>query len=60
MSGGEKDERAKREEFIAKRNELYERFLKVPAAIHLASEIRILDDKISEFTELIRKKKNEA
>ncbi|MGB2668116.1 MAG: hypothetical protein WAK48_29255 [Candidatus Acidiferrum sp.] len=53
----EADQHAKREELIKKRDEFYERFLKAPAAIHLAFEIKALDDRISECTELIRRKR---
>jgi hypothetical protein len=56
VSKGEKSEHAKLEKLLTKRNELYERFLKTPGAIHLAFEIKALDDKISQCTELIRRK----
>ncbi|MGB2633544.1 MAG: hypothetical protein WAM58_06380 [Candidatus Acidiferrum sp.] len=49
------DQHAKREKLTKKRDELYERFLKTPGAIHLAFEIKALDDKISECTELLRR-----
>lgn len=51
----EENQHAKREELIKKRDEFYERVFKAPAAIHFAFEIRALDDKISECTELIRR-----
>jgi hypothetical protein len=53
----EEDQHAKREELIKKRDEFYERFFKAPAAIHLAVEIKALDDKISQCSELIRRKR---
>jgi hypothetical protein len=53
----EEDQHAKRKELTKKRDEIYERFFKAPAAIHLAFEIKALDDKISECTELIRQKR---
>jgi hypothetical protein len=49
------DQHAKREKLLTKRNELYERFLRTPGAIHLATEIKALDDRISDCTELIRR-----
>jgi hypothetical protein len=56
VSKVEKSEHAKLEKLLTKRSELYERSLTTPRAIHLAFEIKALDDKISQCTELIRRK----
>jgi hypothetical protein len=58
VAKGEEDQYAKREELIRTREKLYERFFKAPAAIHLAFEIKALDDRISECTELLRQNRD--
>jgi hypothetical protein len=44
------DEKQAREKLKAKRDQLFERFSKNPRDIHLAAEIRLLDDQLAEFT----------
>jgi hypothetical protein len=51
------DERTKREVLKAKRNALFERFLKTPLDIRLALEIKLIDDQVAECANQIRRKR---
>jgi hypothetical protein len=48
----------KREELKARRSPLYQRFENNPNQIHLALEIKIIDDQIAECNHLIQHKRN--
>jgi len=48
------NEKRNREELITQRNLLFARFLQSPMDIHLAGEIKIIDDQIAESTERMR------
>jgi hypothetical protein len=50
------DDLAKREKLKAKRNSLFEKYLKNPKDTHRALEIKILDDQVAEFTRQIDRK----
>ncbi len=50
------DEKKKREELKAKRNLLFERYLKHPMDTHLALEIKVIDDQIAEQTKRMERK----
>ena len=54
------NEKRNRVELIAKRNLLFERFLESPVDIHLAVDIKVIDDKIAESTERIRAEDRKA
>jgi hypothetical protein len=45
------DAMRKRDELKAKRDQLFQRFLKNPVETHLALEIKIIDDQIAKCTE---------
>jgi hypothetical protein len=47
-------EKQNREDLIAKRNLLFQRLLNSPKSIHLAIEIKALDDQIAEYTQRMR------
>jgi len=51
------DARKKREELKAKRNLLFQRFLKNPHNIRMALRINRIDDRIAEFTEQMEQKR---
>jgi hypothetical protein len=46
------------QELRAKREPLFERFVNNPSEIHLAVEIKVIDDQIAECTHHIRLKRN--
>jgi hypothetical protein len=50
------DAMRKREKLKAKRNLLFQRFLKNPLETHLALEIKIIDDQVAECSELVGRK----
>jgi hypothetical protein len=47
----------KRQELRARRDSLFQRFEKNPDKMHLALEIKIIDDRIAECTHLIKQKR---
>ena len=47
------DDKSKREKLKAKRNLLFERYLKNPQDTRRALEIKIIDDQVAEFTKRI-------
>jgi hypothetical protein len=47
------DDKSKREKLKAKRNLLFERYLKNPGDTQRALEIKIIDDQVAEFTKQI-------
>jgi hypothetical protein len=49
------DEHRKREKLKAARNLLFERFSRTPQDIHLAVEIKLIDDQVAEYTDRIRR-----
>jgi len=51
------DDRTKRDELKAKRNLLFERFLKTPFDTRLALEIKLIDDQVAECTDQIKHKR---
>jgi hypothetical protein len=54
------DWKAVRTQLSARRKELFDRFLKNPSNMHLAREIRLLDDRMAECNErLERERKRE-
>jgi len=50
------EEKRKREELKAKRNLLFERYLKRPTETRLALEIKNIDDQIAEHTKKMERK----
>lgn len=50
------DDKSKREKLKAKRNLLFERYLKNPEDTQRALEIKIIDDQVAEFTKQIDRK----
>jgi hypothetical protein len=50
------DAMRKRDELKAKRDLLFQRFLKNPLETHLALEIKIIDDQVAECSELVERK----
>jgi len=52
------DVRRKREELKAKRNLLFERFLKNPLDTRLALKIKTIDDQVAEYTEQMARMKD--
>jgi uncharacterized protein (DUF2461 family) len=53
-------EKQNREDLIAKRNLLFQRLLNSPKSIHLAIEIKALDDQIAECTQRMRADEKKA
>ncbi len=51
------DARTKRDGLKTKRKVLFERFLKSPLDIHLALEIKLIDDQVAECTSQIRRQR---
>jgi hypothetical protein len=51
------DVKRKREELKAKRNLIFERFLKDPLDTHLALEIKIIDDQVAKFAEQMQEER---
>jgi len=51
------DEKGKRDKLKAKRNLLFERFLKNPLDTRLALEIKIIDDQVAECTDQMERKR---
>jgi hypothetical protein len=49
------EEHRKRERLQAARNLLFERFSRTPQAIHLAVEIKLIEDQIAEYTDRIHR-----
>jgi hypothetical protein len=47
-----------RKELAGKRTELFERFEKHPGEIHLATEIKLLDDEMLECNEHMQRERN--
>jgi len=50
------DNKSKREKLRAKRNLLFEKYLKNPEDTQRALEIKLLDDQVAEFTKQIDRK----
>jgi hypothetical protein len=50
------DEKQTHEKLKAKRQQLFERFSKNPRDIHLAVEIKLLDDQLAELTRQLDRK----
>ena len=50
------DDKSKREKLRAKRNLLFEKYLKNPEDTQRALEIKLLDDQVAEFTKQIDRK----
>jgi hypothetical protein len=50
------DEKQTQEKLKAKRQQLFERFSKNPRDIHLAVEIKLLDDQLAELTPQLDRK----
>ena len=57
MLQNEIDARRKREELKAKRNLLFQQFLKNPLDTHLALKIKTIDDQVAECTEQMEQKR---
>ena len=51
------DWKAKRDQLKAKRDPLFERYLKTPNDTRLALEIKLLDDKVAECNEQLQKER---
>lgn len=51
------DETLTREKLKAKRNQLFQRLLKNPCEIHLAAEIKVIDDQVAKCTLQMNQKK---
>lgn len=57
MSATVVDEKREREALKAKRNLLFERYLKAPLDTRLALEIKIIDDQVAESTKRLERKR---
>ena len=60
MSKHVNNQKRNREELIAKRNGLFQRFLLNPLEIQLAIEIKAVDDQIAECTQRMRTEESSA
>jgi hypothetical protein len=49
------EEHKKRQKLTAERNPLFERFSRTPQDIHLAVEIKLIDDQVAEYTDRMRR-----
>lgn len=58
MSATVVDEKREREALKAKRNLLFERYLKAPLDTRLALEIKIIDDQVAEYTKQMERKRS--
>ena len=54
------DEGTRRQELKAKRNRLFQKFLKNPTDVQLALEIKVMDDQVAESTNRLDVKKKVA